>query len=229
MSTDRSTKALLAIIAAALWMIAIWPTTSPETAAAGQVGTTTKAHPPQATGRAAERLSAGPATLPITWHVPYAMFDSTSIDTHCATAIMISNPTPGTISTEIEYFASATGYSLGYASVSVDSHVATASWLYRDPGGGPYVYVDTNPFISDHIWHTVVDEFAGYASVHSNDPRIIVTAYMVCRDGLDVEAGAKIVGMANIPTYPAHSALEYYRAASPGRPALPGVVTPDPR
>ena len=225
MRTDWLTKALLTFIAAALWLLAMSPGNTPAPAVAEEIPHGTAA---STAGAGSQRLTTGPATLPLRWQVPYTTLDTLSGDTHCGTSILLTNPTSGSIDVEVEYFESAGGTSMGHWPVSVAASAVASAWLNNDDSG-PLVYVNTEPFISNYLGAITTDDFSGRATVHADDPRIIVTAYMVCRSGLDIEAGAKIVGMANIPTYPVQSSLDYYQAGLPTELPSAPTVAPETR
>jgi hypothetical protein len=67
------------------------------------------------------------------------------------------------------------------------------------------------------------DDFQGYAHVHADDPRIMVTARVFCRDGLGI--GANVVSDYQVASYPVGASMGFFLARTPrataaGSPAL---------
>ena len=67
-----------------------------------------------------------------------------------------------------------------------------------------------------------LDDFWGYASVHADDPRVHVSAYVICRDG--TIGTTNIVGMTQIGTSPVGATMEYFQAGMPMNWAPPMAV-----
>jgi len=225
MRADWTTKSLLAVIAASVCLIAFAPSGSPgpalpEPGPLSQQAGTEK--------RVPVRLSTGPATLPLRWHVPFARLETSSSDTHCGTSILVTNPTSGLVKVEVEYFESLIGASLGYSPLSIGGGEVVTFWPVEQEVG-TYIMVNQSPLASNFQVIVEIGDFDGRATVHADDPRIIVTAFMVCRTANGIETGQTIVGLVNLPTFAVQDTLSFYQASMPAnRPSTP-VALPESR
>ena len=155
---------------------------------------------------AASQSRAATATLPMRWVVP-GVHESVNVNgAYCSTAITVTTAFNVTtfLAVQVEFFDDI-GLSMG-TFVGV-------------PHGAPGV---RTTYITDSevtpIW-TVVDgdadlsNFTGSATVHSDDPRIMVTAFEWCRSGTG--AATTLLTVRDLPAYPIGATLEYFQAGMP--------------
>ena len=159
--------------------------------------------------------AAAPATLPLRWRVAYAAETASGPDDFCVTIVAVMNTTDKSVSVEVEWF-SAPGTLL-------DTKPFTLSAL-QAKNAATDIQVDTGPFSAD--FNSSLDNFTGFAHVYANDPRIIVSAYLVCRDAIG--ATQNLTGMLPIPTFAVGESLEYFQAATPMMGGMPPVVVTRP-
>jgi hypothetical protein len=55
--------------------------------------------------------------------------------------------------------------------------------------------------------------FIGYANVNADDPRILVTATILCREG--TSGASKIQSQNDLPAFPVGATMEYFQAGMP--------------
>ncbi len=166
---------------------------------------------------AGSQSRAATATLPRRWVVP-GVHETVNVNgVFCSTAITVTTAfeVKNFLDVQVEFFSD-TGVSMG-AYVGV-------------PHGAPGV---RTTYVTDSevtpIW-TVVDgdadlsNFTGSAVVHSDDPRILVTAFEWCRSGTG--AATTLLSVRDLPAYPVGATLEYFQAGMPAT-RTPPVAAPD--
>lgn len=190
-------KSVLTVIACSLSIIALGQLQGSATAAPQPIAATGLPGPPKAQG----------AEHPVRWRVAHATEETGHSDTYCGTAINVTNLTGSTVEAEVEWI-NAAGTSIAVRDEFVfanakktfvaDSDVSPVPWSFQNSAN--------------------LDDFAGYALVRAEDPRIMVGAIEYCRAGL---ADAPLVSQVAIPAYPAGATVRYFQAATPApRPAL---------
>ena len=157
--------------------------------------------------------TAAAATLPLRWRVAHAaeLALLPGITDFCMTMVVVMNTTSSSVSAELEWF-SAPGTLLVTESFTLTAlqiqYVATDNQVLIGPFG---MDVDSD-----------LDDFTGFAQVYASDPRIIVSAYLICRDVLGDPAN--LTAMLPIPTFAVGESLEYFQAATPMMGGMPPVV-----
>jgi hypothetical protein len=219
MRIDRATKVLLAFIAAGLWAL-VFSLGGPaeflspaEASASGSSGSAYRA--PQKMDAERARPRTPTATLPLRWRIPTAFENVNSNATFCTTVVSVLNATASPINVEVEWLH------WGGTSQALRPKQLPASQLLH--------------WVSDHqinIWPYFPDDdaglvgFAGYVNVHADDPRILVTAVMMCRDDTFATPLAKIRVHDTIPAFPVGVTMEYFQAGMPAT-STPPTVGPE--
>jgi hypothetical protein len=144
-----------------------------------------------------------------------AFHDHDSTNSICGTAVSVRNIAPTTVSVDVEWFDHA-GVSMGLSTRAISSEQLQVFWTNDN--------VHLHPFTADG---TVTDtsDFAGWANVNAEDPRVLASAAIVCRD----VAGAgtsDIEAMVGVPTYPVGATMEYFQAGMPMH-WRPPMATPE--
>lgn len=168
-------------------------------AGAEQATSVPQDHPP-GMGRA---LTTGPATLPLRWRLSYAMQSDISATgsegTFCGTAVIVLNTTSASVDAQVEWFH--TGGSVGYTPVTIPAHSMKGWWSDSSPRLAPIKHsgaVSGTGFL------------IGYATVHAEDPRVVASAYLVCREA--ATGDTPVAAMTTIPTIPVGTSAEFFRA-----------------
>jgi hypothetical protein len=232
MHSDRMTKVLLAAIAAGLWMLVLARAGTSE-ATAEAVGAAASLDLQRDSGqdevshtmrseRARPTGPAAPSGMPLRWRVSYAAAfdDDVSGNNECATVVNLLNTAPVSVSIDVEFYDDNPSL-VGTASLSLapgDSHnVVTYAASLSYPI--PFKY-DSYVFTGDFV--------GGFAEVHGDDPRILVSAFMTCRkDGGAVNTNAlELRGMTNVPAFPIGATMEYFQAGLPAT-WTPPLVEPE--
>ena len=215
MRSDRYTKVVLTIIAVALCVIALPRLETPDVMAASERLPETA----MAEQRPQEDSRFVPTRVgPLRWRIPFAMErneDSSSLTDECHTSISFLNAAPG--STEVEVgFWNESGIGLGGTAATVAAH---DSWVLgtSSPGNN-----DLYPFRANR---TVVTGlfYRGFAEVRADDPRILVAAFLVCRDDSGV---TRTNSMTTLPAYPVGATAQYFQAGMPAT-WTPPMVEPE--
>jgi hypothetical protein len=218
MRSDRYKSAVLTVIAVCLAMLVLTEVSVPESllpseATAVGLGGSVSQKP-----RSAGQTRALPPdpSLPLRRKVPWATQTSGGT-TFCGTAIIVTNETASTVSTEVQWvFFNSTP--VDQASTTIDPE---AQKIFVTGSSASQPDIDYSPFSPDD-W-AELGIYLGYARIYADDPRIHVAAFQYCRDG--VGSGKNIVSITNIPTDPVGATMEYFTAgmpaAEPGRVAKP--------
>lgn len=158
-----------------------------------------------------QRLPAGQGNYPLRWRVAWATEDASNA--FCGTAVVVTNLTTDTRDVEVEWVDdNGDSYFLDYGFIDpLDSdRWVTDSQVY------------TYPFNANHDANLL--NFAGYALVYADDPRVMVSAFMFCRAGT---GNVPLVSITNIPTYPVGASMEFFQALNPALGGAPLVAVPD--
>jgi hypothetical protein len=121
---------------------------------------------------------------------------------YCATVISVRNLTDSSVSVDVEWI------NWDNDSLALRNHSLAARTLLQwatDDTVVVYPYwVDDDADIGGMI---------GYANVNADDPRILVTATVLCRDGDSVTS--KFVSQNEIPAFPVGATMEFFQAGMP--------------
>ena len=143
--------------------------------------------------------------------IPTISEDGAQDDSYCSTVITVRNLTPNTVDIEVEWINwSATQYVLRLLSVPGKR---MRHWVTDDQINIRPYYLGDNADLGP---------WTGYANVHASDPRILVSAAMLCREG--TAAGAKVLANRGINAYPVGSTVEFFQAGMPAAWTPPMVV-----
>ena len=159
--------------------------------------------------------SSAAATMPLRWRASHAAetAELAGLTDFCMTMVVVMNTTNSSVSAELEWF-SAPGTLLVTESFSLSAlqvkYVGTDDQVLVGPFG---MDVDSNQA-----------DFTGFAQVYASDPRIIVSAYLICRDALGDPAN--LTAMLPIPAYPVGESLDYFQATAPVLGGFPPVAVP---
>ena len=157
--------------------------------------------------------TAAQATLPMRWRVAHAaeVVDQAGIVDFCATVVVVTNTTNKTVSAELEWF-SAPGLLLDTESFSLTALQSKTVGTDDEVLVGPFTMT----------MNSGQADFTGFAQVYANDPRIMVSAYLICRDS--VGATQNLTAMLSVPTFAVGETLEYFQASAPTIGGLPPMV-----
>jgi hypothetical protein len=227
---------MLAMITVALWGLLLTQLTpSNAGASAGAPALATTVIAPEQEAQASQsspeevRVTRGPvvrstATLPLVHRVTFATRE-TSYNTYCETPIIVHNPTSSSVSVEVEWFV-AWGSAIELATRSMSGGaIAGFTGTSFDTGAK----INNNPMWLDLNYNRRdTGDFDGYAYVYSDDPRIIVSAFVTCRTNVGTDPGVNVVSVANVPVVPVGNALMYYQAGVPGTVSPPAAIAETP-
>lgn len=229
MVAERSMKVVLALIAAGLWALALTQFEIPPAAASGVrtgvVSTPTGAsamtgqqelerpeHPEPEPGAVRAPTVTNP---PLRWRVAEVREETDNFNTFCGTAITITNTTDGTVNVTIEYLDN------GGVPEAVDSFTIAA---FSSNFAVTDIDVEPGLLFANIPGSSGLDDFQGYAHVHADDPRIMVTARVFCRDGLGTSAN--IVSDYQVATYPVGSSAQFFLAGTAGQAMQEAATVP---
>lgn len=168
----------------------------------------------------ASAVSRVQATTPLRWRIPWATVEIGTFATLCTTAINVRNLADATVNVEVEFF-STSGTLLENVAGAVAAG-AVENWL---PDGQSNI--NAAPFAAAANSGTTGD-FEGYANVHADDPRILVSAHILCRNSTADPLQSEIVAITNEPAFPVGATLQFFQAHAPGVPAGQGLATMPP-
>ena len=217
MSPDRYTKVVLTVIAVALCVIALPRLEAPE--AMADSGHPRVARMEVPAGEAG--LGAAPALAgPLRWTVGYAAAwdDETSGLNECSTALTLVSSAPGPVSADV-WFINKSGSLVGSVSFSLAP-------------GDPYNVMALGG--GGNTWPLEADDYAstgfftgGIARVYADDPRVLVTAFLMCKEGWTAGVssnGQAVRSIAHIPAYPVGATMDFFQAGMPTTWTPPIVV-----
>jgi hypothetical protein len=200
MRSDRYVKALLTIIAIGLWALTLTQFAPPE----AQAGTSpliqdSQARPePPSTGPHAPTVT----DMPLRWRIARARLETGGFNTYCGTEVVVTNITGSTVNAKVEWMDHL-GASLGVETLNLTAYEPdnVAANITVEPGE---LFVAANSGLSD---------FQGYALVYADDPRVMATARIYCRDATGI--AANIVSDQTIPAYPVGTTADFFQAGMP--------------
>jgi hypothetical protein len=210
MRTDRVTKLLLALIAAGLWVLILSSAGLPEMAARAEASFAPSSKSAHQQQKSLAGSTGGPkaptSTLPLRWRIPTSFEDLFYDETYCSTVVSVTNPTTITINVEVEWITY-----FGYTAALRPMAVAAEEMLQWATNN----LINLRPNYADDSTNLAAGPavFLGHANVNADDPRILVTATLVCRDG--TAAGAKIIVQNEIPAFPVGATAEFSQAGMP--------------
>ena len=230
MNSDRYTKVVLTVIAVGLWALTMAQVGTPVAGAtepnrpyaqqgspyvdAGSAGDPQQGVvSPREEAYPAPAESKGPtSTLPLRWRVSWAAQETGNEFTWCSTAVVVTNTTAAGVDVEVEWMKiDGTGAAL--VPVTIPAYGNRAS-VASQTGAIAAERVNNVPWISSGTTMAYIYDFYGYALVSAEDPRIMVSAFQYCRNGLGY-TGATIVSQTNIPVYPVGATAEFFQAGLP--------------
>jgi hypothetical protein len=142
------------------------------------------------------------STLPLRWRVAAAHENVDDDETYCSTVVSVLNVTSASVNVEVEWmWWNNDSKALRLQAVPAESMM---QWVTNEE-------INLNPHVADDDAGLL--KHHGYANVNADDPRILVTATVLCRDGK--AAGAKIMSQNNVPTFPVAATAEYFMAGMP--------------
>jgi hypothetical protein len=142
-------------------------------------------------------------TLPLRWYVSSVNENAAGTDNaYCMSAVRVRNVTTSVVTAEVEW-VTFQGVSLDVRSLSVPAR-GHRTFITDDD-------VSSEPFGSSDNANLI--DFGGFAQVHASDPRIIVSAFLVCRTGTG--PATNIVSITNLPAYPVGDFLGVFQADLP--------------
>lgn len=225
MPLDSYMKTVFTVIAVALSALAVGQYDVPAGATAG-VGpaAAAAARPPQAvTEEDQETAPAGArgptSTRPLRWRIAYATnvgSGATTFEADCLTAVNVVGAFgAGSFDYDVEFFQG-TSVPVGTVATSIDFDGDADLVITDDP-------FDPLPGFN-HVAEANTNDFTtGYALVLADDPRIYVSAYIVCEDG------SGVASFTNVPAYPVGPTATFFQAGVPGPAPSPPRIEPEPR
>jgi len=219
MRIDRATKMLLALIAAGLWALTFSMGGPADLTTPAEASTNTSSRAAYRTPQKPGVDRAGPrtptATLPLRWRIPTAFEDINTNATFCTTVVSVLNATASLINVEVEWMQ------WSGASDTLRPKQLPANQMLHWVSDHQ---ININPYFPDD--DAGLEGFAGYVNVHADDPRILVTAIILCRDDTFATPLAKIRVHDTIPAFPVGATMEYFQAGMPDK-WTPPMVTPE--
>jgi hypothetical protein len=134
-----------------------------------------------------------------------AYYDDDSIHSIWGTAVTVRNAGPATVNIDVEWFR-ADGTSMGLSTEPIISERVKVFW----PDSG----VNLTPFTGEGATASTGDLSGGWANVNADDPRVLASAAIVCRDVAGYDA-SNLGAMINVPAVPVGATLEYFQAGTP--------------
>lgn len=206
MRSDRYTKVVLTLLTLGVWALMLTEVELPDLTAQAEATAVPSSAPLEQVskkpGGEAGAARAPAATLPLRWRIP-TVFEHIGVDTSCSTVISVRNLTPATVNVEVEWFR----WDLVITALRPGSIPANEMLLWATDDS-----IELRPYYPDDDAN-LGPSFIGFADVHAADPRILVTATVMCRDG--TAAGAKILSHNEMPAFPVGAALEFFQAGMP--------------
>lgn len=166
--------------------------------------------------------AAASSSKPLRWRVTYASANNpvNAAYNECLTYISVLSAAAGSVQVDVEFFDH-DALSVGMSSFSLavaDSHV-----VGTNPGGGI-----TGIALWGDSWVSTGFFWRGFALVHATDPRILVGAFLTCKED-SASGGGQYQDMrstANIPAFPVGATAEYFVAGMPST-WTPPVAVPE--
>lgn len=207
MHTDRHVKSILAIIATGVWILILTQISLPATAARAEAAESGSFLSPAGLG---EESGGGPppqqrfwATYPLRWRVSAIQENVDAANaTFCSTVVSVRNLTDVALTVEVEW------YEWTGVSKAIRTRLIPARREFQFASDNE---INLRPYVPENDANLV--NMNGYASVHSDDPRILASANLVCREG--TASDAKLLVVRGIPTSAVGSTMELFRAGMP--------------
>jgi len=214
MRSDRGTKLLLVLIAAALWALTMTQLVVPEAQAGFALGRPQAEVQRPMVDEAIPIATAPTSTRPLRWRVANAVEAVGVFGINCMTVVQVINTGPTAVDTDVEWF-SVGGSSLYLGSATVGAG-RTRGWVTD-------LEVDPGPF-QIHSDADLPNFSGGYAHVNADDPRVLASAFRVCREGTGTAA---LISIGTIPVHAVGATAEYFQAGLPMMRGGPPVAAPD--
>jgi len=216
MQTDRATKVLLALIAAGLWI----PVLSQLDISEARATSAPVVASSEADWLASDETGSGPlppaSALPLRWRVAQLSEMEGVGGGSCMTFIKVQNLSGSSVSVDVEMYGFG-GSFLENISASVSTS-GTGWWATDD-------VIKPEPFKVDHS-ADLANFYGGYAKVFADDPRILVSAYHLCRTGTG--PSSELISIDSIPSYATGASMEFFQAGMPTMAGDPSVAGPEP-
>jgi hypothetical protein len=224
--SDRYTKVVLTVIAACLSVLTLTgidlPDFTTEAEASIALTSTSALRDYEEPGGENGVTRAPAATLPLRWTIGYAaaVDQETSGLIECLTAINLVSMAPGSVSVEV-VFLDDDGLSVGTTSFSLATGNPHSSAAVA--GTGNFWPLSAGSFINTGFF------VGGFARVYADDPRVLATAFLQCKDGAAAGVGSAFQDVhshANIPAFPVGTTAQYFTAGMPAT-WTPPIVLPE--
>jgi hypothetical protein len=217
MRSDRYKNVILAVIAVCLLALALTAVGLPGFAARAEATVDIAARDAyrghQKPGGEAVEPRGPKSTLPLRWRVPAAHENVDSDETYCSTVVSVLNVTSATVNVDVEWMWW-NDDSEARRPMAVPAR-SMMQWATNDE-------INLSPHYADDVANLAI--LHGYANVNADDPRILVTATVLCRDG--TAAGAKIVSQNDVPAFPVGATAQFFQAGMPAT-WTPPMTAPD--
>jgi hypothetical protein len=222
MRSDRYTKFVLTVIAVCLSVLTLTGiglpdfTTEAEATVAARSALADQGR--KNTGNEAVGPKVPTATLPLRWRIPTAFENIFSNATFCTTVVSVLNATASSINVQVEW-TSWGGFSQALRPMALPAS-EMLHWVSDHQ-------INIRPYFPDD--DAGLEGFSGYVNVHADDPRILVTAIILCRDDTFATPLAKIRVHDTIPAYPVGTTAQYFQAGMPATwtPPMASPETPE--
>jgi hypothetical protein len=141
--------------------------------------------------------------MPLRWRIARARHESGNFNTYCGTEVVVTNLTGSPVEAKVEFLNSG-GASEGVSAISLAAF---------DPDN-VITNLNVEPGVTDIVGYLALGDFQGYALVYADDPRIMATARIYCRDATG--SAANVVSDQMVPAYPVGASAEFFKAGMPG-------------
>ena len=204
MTIDRTTKLLLAALVVGVWALAVPQFKIQEFHAGpspvlGPDGVEARHQP---VSEAIPMPRAASSSKPLRWRIAVAQEVVGATGVNCITLIHVANPGSSAVSVDVEWF-NASGSTEALRTASVSAY--TSKSFVTDDQVNPAPFFQSNTADLENF-------SSGYANVNADDPRIVVSAYLICKDGIGT---SNLVSMSLVPAYPMGATAEYFQAGMP--------------
>ena len=206
MRSDRYTKVVLTVIAVCLCVLTLAEIDLPDPTARAEASFVDS----PATGAQGSQKPVGEATgpkaptstLPLRWRIPTAFEHTGSAETYCSTVVSVRNLTASSVSVEVEWFQ------WNGSTDKLRPMTVPAQQMLQWATNNNIVLL---PYYADD--DALILGLVGYANVNADDPRILVTATVLCRDG--TSGASKILSQDELPAFPVGATMDYFQAGMP--------------
>lgn len=205
-SSDRYTKVVLTVIAVCLCVLTLGEVSLLDPTARAEASSVDFSPPGTREQQKTSNAVAGPraptSTLPLRWRIPTAVERVGSAETYCSTVVSVRNLTTSSVSVEVEWF------DWDGTTQKLRPMTLPARNLLQWATNNAIVLL---PYYADD--DALILGFIGYANVNADDPRILVTATVLCRDG--TAGDSKVLSQNELPVFPVGATMEYFQAGMP--------------